>query len=259
MCVIQGETEEIKNTKIYVGRVDDVTQFTVYSNEVLPKDKEVAMILPVPSSNIKILDLTNYTDIFESLGKLFPFKARSRGLMLGKPKSFNYTNSTLEITQHGSYDASIVPTTNDFNRIDDEHFKINPNMYRFLERDYPNYSFIVCKIRKGAKYHPFGYTHGIEEIHGTKLLFVPTKHYHNGSDEHADWDHKIYVLGGSTLPFRNRIGSSVRTYEKPIFGNNYDSLPALPLVPKGDVKDLDQITIDSLFGQNTDFRMEITV
>jgi hypothetical protein len=93
----------------------------------------------------------------------------------------------------GSYKASIVPTLDDFDRLDTEVFDVDENLLPMLRRHYPyRFGFIVCQLKPGNRsYHPFAYTHDLDSC---GKLFVPTRHYHPQSHGHAtaDWDHIIY-------------------------------------------------------------------
>jgi hypothetical protein len=188
MCIIQGEVLQVASTKIFVADVDNQTQLTVYSNNVLlPNGKTAAMILPfVQGPNFKVLNLQNHQNIFDILKHMFVSNLRFRGGNL----STNSAPDCLPIIQIGSYDVTIIPSFQDFHRLQYGHFQLEPDVGTLLGNFYANnYGFLVCKLRQNASFHPIGYTSN-KLSKGT--FFVPTKHYHK-PNEHADWDHSIYV------------------------------------------------------------------
>jgi hypothetical protein len=229
MCIIQGEVETVKNTKILVAPMAGDLQLTVYSNKVRLGADAGAMVLPFPGSECLPFDLSAYKDLFKDLNnavwpKTLSKGFRSRGMM-------TLSTNSLEVLQVGSYKASVVPTLDDFSRLDAEVFKIDPRVHEFLKTHYPNlWGFVVCQLDHDKEYHPFGYITQ-RAIGGS--LFMPTRHWHEhkasklppsantswgsnswgsnswrrrGTDdtkeehEHgnpgdsADWDHEIYSV-----------------------------------------------------------------
>ncbi len=188
MCLIQGDVESVRNTKILVAPLEtkedekeSYGQLTIYSNQVALGKNSGAMVLPFPKSPCKLVDLSDYDTLFAELELLWP-----RLLSLGKSK--------LAVEQVGSYKASIVTDIADFDQLSDI-FVIDPQMKEFLIKQYPkDFSFVVCLLDQDKKYHPFAYLHGRST---PNLLFIPTMHYHQhsvGDPVHPDWDHKIYVV-----------------------------------------------------------------
>ena len=191
MCIITSTVNEVAKTRIYVS-ADEANrrQLTVYSNYV-SSSRENAMILPVPNpESIELLNFSNYPAFFEDLANCFQ-KRIPRGI--SNTLGFGLVTETLPIYKVGSYQASIVPNLDEFDRLDFHTFKVDPNLYSFLDVHYRkgNFGFIVCSLMAGDHtYHPFAYTHG---MHKSGRLFIPTMHYHPGhTHETGDWDHLIY-------------------------------------------------------------------
>jgi hypothetical protein len=177
-------------------------QLTIYSNQVALGAKtslettldvdsmpvyEPAMVLPFPLRNgknrVKLIDLSNYSGIFEDLDLLFPtFNDGSRSRGIEQDYMTNESASPLEVHYVGSYKASIVPNWDSFNRLQYAQFNLSPDTQELLGKYYRRgYGFMVCQLvgsqggEAGHKYHPFAYYHEVRE---DGRLFVPTRHYH---------------------------------------------------------------------------------
>jgi len=201
MCIINFEAE-VKKTKIFVAPSHDGSrQFVAYSNEVETSISNNAMILPVPyPDTVKLHDLSHYTSLFNDLSYCFP---KSLGATNYSTDSMTFSkNSKLAVYDVGSYQVSICNCIDDFDRIDQLIFMLDPFVKTLLSAYYTNrripFGFIVCKLRKGsATYHPLGYSYRIYSSRG--YMFVPTRHHHSGSNEEliSDWDHEIYSINTS--------------------------------------------------------------
>lgn len=252
MCMIVGEVPvHISDTNIYVGKtIDGTKQFTVYKNKVEyersrnpsyemtreqirerflkgelspnpnTETRPMAMVLPVPfvKGNKEIIEVVamdgKYHNIFDKLRLLFP-NLSWRGQSFGGERFADSRNAApppIEVLKVGSYDVSVVESLDDFGRLQNDVFALDPNFSSLLKREYSKgFGFVVCRLQNGAKYHPIAYVHPLRE---DGKLFVPTKHYHNGSESHADWDHEIYILNGNVDPNcrYNGIGHRERGY-----------------------------------------------
>jgi hypothetical protein len=192
MCIILSQVDKVSNTKIYVSPdKENKRQLTIYSNEVATRTKN-AMILPVPNpESIELVDLSKYPKFFEDCENCF------YNLLTYSTRSFMaeraYASaSLLPVVQVGSYLASIVPSFDDFMRIDRSIFDVNNDLIPLLAKHYQTgFGFIICLLDEGKHmYHPFAYTHKLKE---NNRLFIPTRHYHPGeANQYADWDHVIY-------------------------------------------------------------------
>lgn len=196
MCIILTHVESVSNTQIYVSSSKKRTrQLTVYSNQVETHVKN-AMILPVPNPlSVKLLNFSHYTNIFEDCRECFHYDDGSmkNGRLYRSSLSASAEHRPpLPVYTVGSYQASIVPSIDDFDRVNTQILRVNPEVFKLLKDTYdPSFGFLICQLREGSHhYHPFAYTH---LIHKSKLLFVPTLHYHLGEKNvTSDWDHTIY-------------------------------------------------------------------
>lgn len=214
MCIIDsdyfygggtGDIRSIAATKICVFPCNDsYNQVTVYKNKVsLRNDNPVAMILPVPTNNttesntIKMIDNSediNGDKLFDVLEDMFYEPEMSFG-SYDDVYSYN-SRPKLAIKKCGSYEYSVVPSINDFHRIDDELMKGTPSekVLGLLQKNYSkDFAFIVCKIQKNKEYHPIMYMHPLKNSE----LFVPTLHFHGEYEKNPEWDHAIYALQAS--------------------------------------------------------------
>lgn len=197
MCIITSTVNNVSRTQIYVSSDETYRrQITIYSNRV-DTPIENAMILAVPNpGSVKFLNFKHYTTLFEDLASCFEHPFASRSLAAFATRS---AANTLPVYSVGSYNASIVETLADFERLSDEVFDIADGLLDFLHRTYggSGLGFIVCQLKSGNHtYHPFAYTHA---QHPNGRLFVPTMHYHphphsggRHNDSEADWDHVVY-------------------------------------------------------------------
>jgi hypothetical protein len=98
-------------------------------------------------------------------------------------------SAPLKVVTVGSFDASFVPATNDFGRLD-ERFRLPEGTWEKLG-SYANFGFVVFKLRRGsAQVHPmaFNFTSARPD-----LVFFPTVHVHDGKvHKRAEFDHELY-------------------------------------------------------------------
>lgn len=189
MCIIQGDTKSVADTEIFCfPSANGRDQMTVYSNAVSmhTNSNNNAMILPVPrgSERFSVIDMSRDSDMFQKIESCFPQKR-------------SLSDGFLAVERCGSYQYSLVPSINDFDRVDPNAFRLSPDVRQLFLQHYPRgYAFLVCKIMENQKFHPVGYVHPLP-VGGE--LFVPTLHYHQGQSHAPDWDHSIYVLGNETM------------------------------------------------------------
>jgi hypothetical protein len=216
MCIFSGEVTHVSSTKIMAGMVYPVEvvngrrlanegkplQLLIYSNQVgfqrassleqsleLPHTAQYipAMILPFPlragKNRVAILDMSNYRELFDDLGLLFPSEGtRSAvGGLLTNSYDDEEAATPIEVKYVGSYRASIVPNLRAFDRLQHSEFGLAPDCHQLLAQYYSrDYGFIVCQLtsERGNQYHPFAYVHEPRE---DGKLFIPTRHYHRGT------------------------------------------------------------------------------
>jgi len=109
------------------------------------------------------------------------------------------TGATASIDCLGAFDASFVPSADDFDRLD-PRFRL-PSGVRDALPQYADYGFAVFKLRdtagavKGA--HPMAFEF---ETRMPQALFLPTVHVHDGSlHAAARFDHIAYLQGPCVL------------------------------------------------------------
>src|SRR6267154_1917450 len=127
MCCFSQPIISVSGTNIFGRPEANGRQLLVYSMTVNAK-KDLAMILPLPVKT----------------------PAGEKDVMQGHA----VTNSPkLEVVQVGDFEASFVPTQNDFFRLD-ERFRLPRGAWKQLPA-YESYGFAVFKLKPGAlKVHP---------------------------------------------------------------------------------------------------------
>jgi hypothetical protein len=233
---------DVSKTRICVSPCQDANrQLTVYANSVDLDASGVpaAMILPVPNksgrgSEVRMMDTRDDPDgkkLFDPLRDMFPkftmfTNSNSWGM---QAQSNSLTDETLEVLECGSYIYSVVPTLNDFDRLDKAKLgggRPSPRVYSVLRERYSDgFSFLVCKLSESSAYHPIAYTHPIVQKNDRSIMFVPTFHEH-GEEElgdfvaysspntSPDWDHEIFALG---------VDDTSRFGEKSPYADTYKS------------------------------------
>lgn len=194
MCCFSRSVDLVSATKIFASAEDSHRQFVVYSMTVAAKE-ELAMILPLPvrlgsgEQAVRFINLERYPQFFDDIEKGFPAEpdrntAPSAELVMNRSAS-----TALEVFQVGSFEASFVPTINDFNRLDDR-FRLPAGTWEKLPA-YRHYGFAVFKLKAGAKtIHPMAFSFPRARI---SSLFFPTVHIHDGEvHQRAAFDHILY-------------------------------------------------------------------
>ena len=149
------------------------------------------MILPLPVPNgtdedaLKFINLKGYGSIFSDLRSGFPTPRSA-------PKTLSLAAGSiapLKVEQVGNFDASFVPSSADFDRLD-PRFSIPKTTWDKIPL-YADYGFAVFKLRKGEQStHPMAFT--FPTRHPDKLFF-PTVHIHDGEvHEKEEFDHELY-------------------------------------------------------------------
>jgi len=207
MCCFSGKVNYVKSTKIFARATDKGDeQFVVYSMELGSKS-DVAMILPIPvkpatgDKAVKFISLEGYSRFFRDVEKGFPAPPRPRSKSKSKVGA-RETDAKLAVVSVGSFEASFVPTVNDFDRLD-ARFRLPADTWDKLPA-YSKYGFAVFKLKKGnQKVHPMAFKFPRAD---TKKLFFPTVHIHDGQvHARAKFDHILYCqLGEFDAPPMHR-------------------------------------------------------
>jgi hypothetical protein len=192
MCCFTRPVEHVSDTCIFARPSGPNDQIVVYSMH-LSANEDLAMVLPIPSDRrkgekaVSFIDLSKYPSFFAALRNGFPQEY---------PAGLNDTGAALrgrsaplKVITVGSFDASFVPTTKDFDRLD-ERFRLPEGTWEKLG-NYASFGFVVFKLRRGsAQVHPMAFNFASAR---PDLLFFPTVHVHDGKvHERADFDHELY-------------------------------------------------------------------
>jgi hypothetical protein len=183
----------VAETRIF-ARLDGPTQHLVYSMS-LSTPSDVAMLLPVPiapglgDGGLEFVDLSGYPQIFSDLERLMivqqPLAAKG-----GFSLDLSIPRTKLVVHSVGAFDASFVPTIDDFDRLD-ERFRL-PEAVWAGQPEYRNFGFAVFKLKKAKKssVHPMAFSFRTRE---PKAIFFPTVHVHDGHmHDRAKFDHELY-------------------------------------------------------------------
>jgi hypothetical protein len=193
MCCFSQPVISVSGTNIFARPDANGRQFLVYSMTIHAR-KDLAMVLPLPvktpagEKDVKFIDLKQYPQFFGDMDSGFPKPpaAASDSLSLGGPIT---SSAKLEVIQVGDFEASFVPTEQDFSRLD-ERFRLPRDAWKQLPV-YESYGFAVFKLKPGAmKVHPMAFSF---QRKLPKTLFFPTVHIHDGKvHEKAQFDHSLY-------------------------------------------------------------------
>lgn len=203
MCCFSLPVQSVSDTNIFARTTHLGRQFLVYSMTLSARD-DLAMILPLPvprgskENAVRFLNLRHYPTFFEDLSAGFPAPqpvgafAGGGGIAGGA--------APLKVADVGSFEASFVPTIQDFSRLD-ERFRLPGNVWDQLPR-YKDYGFAVFKLKKGEKrIHPMAFDFPRAD---PKRLFFPTVHIHDGKvHAKADFDHALFCQPDYNRPITN--------------------------------------------------------
>ena len=214
MCCFSGPIKRVADTHLFARMGAQGNQVVIYSM-TLDSKNDVAMILPIPvkagspEKSVRFIDLSGYPDFFVDLNYAFPRMGYG-----GAPKADRSAPpAKLEIQSVGSFEASFVPTTGDFSRLD-ERFRLPLKIWDNIP-SYADYGFVVFKLKAGnARVHPMAFSFPTRD---TSRLFFPTVHIHDGKiHATAGFDHALYcqgALAGATKwqESPNLVRDSVKT------------------------------------------------
>jgi hypothetical protein len=193
MCCFSREVKSVSDTRIF-GRVEGRRQVLVYAM-ALSAAEDLAMVLPLPTppgspeDALEFVSLEAYPRFFDDLEKGFPRPPASdadpgRSGLGEEPKQ-------LAVHRVGAFDASFVPSQDDFARLD-ERFRIPKDSWAAIPA-YADYGFAVFKLRQGENQH----VHPMAFRFPTRFeqrLFFPTVHIHHGRwTPEARFDHALYA------------------------------------------------------------------
>lgn len=220
MCIIL-KPAHVTGTQILVSpNVGNSRQIIIYGNKVKTQHSNNAMILPVPfPETVRLHDISKYDKLFEDCDQSFKSNDMDDSYSYSN-NSQNLSRGLLQVFKCGSYDISIVPSYDDFDRLSQAHFNVESKVVaNILKKHYPTFGFIVCRLRKDKdeKYHPIAYSH---QIYKPNIMFIPTRHHHDAEEEtHSDYDHQIYSINTKSLCGNHKwnYGFDVQTEKIPNF------------------------------------------
>ena len=195
MCCFSGAVSAVANTNIFARLSSQGSQYLVY-NMTFSASADLAMILPLPvpknsiETAVRFISLAAYPNFFAELDRPFsPPPSRATRAIAASPQ-----RAPLKVFSVGSFDASFVPTLNDFQRLD-PHFSLPASVWRSLP-GYQDYGFAVFKLKCGdVTVHPMAFEFPTIQ---PELLFFPTLHIHDGAiHAAASYDHSLYCQIGS--------------------------------------------------------------
>jgi len=193
MCCFSRPVKSVTSTNIFARSAQKERQFLAYEMK-LAADEDLAMILPIPvppkspEDAVRFVSLEDYPDFFKDLAAGFPApESKSRGD--GAP-ALGKAEKPLAVVEVGAFEASFVPTVDDFSRLD-ERFRLPATAWDALPA-YKDHGFAVFKLKKGAKkIHPMAFEFPRRD---GKRLFFPTVHIHDGAvHPTAKFDHSLYL------------------------------------------------------------------
>jgi hypothetical protein len=197
MCCFTGKVEAVKNTRIFARVGPNGNQVIIYSM-ALKSSRDVAMVLPVPvkpgsgENAMQFIDLSGYPslfdDLFEGYAGMNPFGESNSGARA-------VYKEPLKVISVGAFDASYVPTIQDFSRLDVQ-FRLPDGAWSQLPA-YEKFGFAVFKLKAGsALIHPMAFSFPTAT---PKEVFYPTMHIHDGKiHKRAAFDHTLYGQGISS-------------------------------------------------------------
>lgn len=196
MCCFSGPVEHVADTKIFARNAGNGRQYLVYKMKFEAK-VDVAMILPLPvppksmEGDVRFLNFAEYPNFFADMESGFPEPlSKTAGTFGGGSGGFG-GRAPLAVVDVGQFEASFVPTVNDFDRLD-ERFRLPGGTWEKELPQYRDWGFAVFKLKKGhGKVHPMAFDFPRRM---KNQFFFPTLHIHDGEvHDKADFDHVLYL------------------------------------------------------------------
>lgn len=206
---------EVSGTRIF-ARVEAGVQHLVYSMS-LATPSEVAMVLPLPvargsgESALSFVDLAGYTSFFDDVSRMVLPEMQP----LAAKGGFSFSPPRRQLVVHtvGAFDASFVPSIDDFDRLD-ARFRL-PDEVWSAHREYREraFGFAVFKLRKSSKkaVHPMALRFPTSE---PDSIFFPTLHVHDGRTRaKAHFDHWLYHQRPAGVPSKRVRADGIDAFE----------------------------------------------
>lgn len=218
MCIFSKPVHSVSATNLFARGLPDGRQHLVYEMKVA-MTQPTAMVLPLPlppgssEDAVVFTDLSDYAEFFQHMEIGFPEVARGGPVatsMLALPQS------NLRVHEVGKFIASVVPTRDDFGRLD-PRFRLSDSVLDALVEQ-ADYAFAVFQLQvpppdapprsvmgrmrqwlKGSSetptpvaspIHPMAFTFPRRD---PSRLFFPTVHVHDGEvHDTARFDHALF-------------------------------------------------------------------
>ena len=201
MCCFSRFVPFVGGTKIFARGLGSGEQLLAYAMNV-ELTEELAMILPLPvapgsgDGSVRFINLEGEESFFQQLASAFPIAAAGgfQPLARGGPP-----RQKLEVVEVGQYEASFVPTSRDFERLD-ARFRLPRGFLQALPH-YADFGFAVFRLKPGRNLRqsvqPMALSFPRREA---RALFFPTVHVHDGKvSETAAFDHTLYCQADGVL------------------------------------------------------------
>jgi hypothetical protein len=192
MCCFSRPVKSVNSTRIFAREGEGASQYVVYQMSLEAKE-DLAMVLPLPVDRSKeeealeFINLEEYPNFFSDLESGFLMNMPATlGLSRSEPAM---AKAKLKVYEVGSFEASFVPTVNDFSRLD-ERFRLPSGVWDQLP-EHQRFGFAVFKLKSGSRtYHPMALS--FRRSDSTKV-FLPTIHIHDRKFHLlAHFDHVLY-------------------------------------------------------------------
>ncbi|MCA9139358.1 MAG: hypothetical protein KDB00_21435 [Planctomycetales bacterium] len=159
-------------------------------------DAKNAMILPLPTPRqgsedaVRFVDLSKYDSFFKDLNRGFPIPKVLNAIAPPSPSRAGFIDSRLVVHRVGSFDASFVPSMDDFDRLD-PRFTIPKDVWSKLP-EYKDWGFAVFQLHElSGEPHPMAFEF---KTRMPDKVFFPTVHIHDGQVHATEYfDHALYL------------------------------------------------------------------
>jgi hypothetical protein len=206
VCCFSRPVQQVSKTRIFARAAAGGREGLAYAMSFAASE-DLAMILPLPvppgaaDDAVRFIDLHDYPFFFDDLDRGFPEDVDF--LSQGVRSASATRGPTLVVHAVGAFEASFVPSVDDFDRLD-ERFRLPRAVWTALPQ-YADWGFAVFKLKGGGgaggirglfrgapeqKVHPMAFEFPRRD---PRRLFFPTVHIHDGRvHAKARFDHVLY-------------------------------------------------------------------
>jgi len=150
--------------------------------------------------SILALDFSSYPNFFKDLKELYD---EIFGINELRSKNFSQNSMSLDsyggklaVHKVGDYKFSIMPSKNDFSKLDQSQLNVAPGALTSINVHSMDYSFLVCQFNGSGTVSPFGYVS--KRVPNDKMI-IPTIHGHPESDQDLDLKEEPISFSGFTI------------------------------------------------------------